>query len=398
MPLHSPTTCAPARVMFYLPVVTPWWFENIVVHLIRVMAREHEVHVLIPPLWRNTGIGEDQLPLINDLKHVFWHLLDGPDHPMLRHDASSETDLTEFVEAIAPDVVLCRSADIKTPARFPGIVRYIMEGAAPPFATAAQWVTLAETLFDYGAMPELSEDELKALQPIAQSLAPTLSATHTRSRADWFAMHDIAPETCIIGLPLEYEHEENFFGQHHPYPSNAAMIEALCSELPANAILAVTNHPLNDLYGDNRAVETAIGASDGQAILLKPTALAGQATLDLSQHCDGMIVGNSKSWAICAALGTPLLRLGGFATGLWANAYTSLELFLDDIARGNAKTCDPGDARFWFANHLANAVFDPADPALDAQDILDRMIRSNNPARWDAALSRIHAQNLGEAA
>ena len=73
-----------ARIMFYLPVVTPWWFEYIVVHLIRVMARAHETHVLIPPLWHNTGLGEGQLHLIQDLDHVQWHLLDGPDHPLLR--------------------------------------------------------------------------------------------------------------------------------------------------------------------------------------------------------------------------------------------------------------------------------------------------------------------------
>ncbi len=398
VPSNNPAPNAPARIMFYLPVVTPWWFENIVVHLIRTMARAYEVHVLIPPLWRNTGLGEEQLNLIQDLDHVQWHLLNGPDHPLLRDDASGEADLIEFVEAIAPDFVLCRSADIKTPARFPGTVRYIMEGAAPPLATAPQWVTLSEALFDYGVMPDLSKNELTALRPIALSLAPALSLPSAVSREDWLTQHSIDGGRTIIGLPLEYEHEENFFGKHHKFPSNAAMIEALCSALPEEAVLAVTNHPLNDLYGDNEAVHAAIVASGGKAILLDSARVAGQATQELAHHCDGMIIGNSKSWAICAASATPFLRLSDFATGDWSRAYTSLATFLEDVVSGEAKASAPDEAQLWFAYHLANAVFDPADPALDAQTILDRMTHPFNPARWDAALARYHAQRLEKAA
>ena len=49
------------RVLFYLPVVTPWWFDNIVVHLIRALGETTEVHVMVPRLWRNTGLGFEQL-------------------------------------------------------------------------------------------------------------------------------------------------------------------------------------------------------------------------------------------------------------------------------------------------------------------------------------------------
>ncbi len=49
------------KIMFYLPVVTPWWFVNIITPLIRSAARDAEVFVLVPPRWRNTGIGPDEL-------------------------------------------------------------------------------------------------------------------------------------------------------------------------------------------------------------------------------------------------------------------------------------------------------------------------------------------------
>lgn len=385
-------------MVFYLPVVTPWWFENIIVHLIRTIAREHEVHVLIPPLWRGTGLSEAQIPFIKDLDQVFWHVLDGPDHPKLRSDASGEDDLIAFVHSISPDFVLCRSADIKTPARFPGIVRYIMEGAAPPLAIPTHWVVLADTVFDYGVIPELSANERAMLRLVADKLAGDLSAAKHGSRADWLNTQSISPKKRVIGLPLEYEHQENFFGQHHHYPNNAAMIEALCNGLPSEAVLAVTNHPLNDLYGDNRAIEKAISATGGKAIMLASGSSAGQATLELAQHCDGMIVGNSKSWALCAAFGAPLLRLSDFATGSWAHAYSSAEHFYEDIDRGTAKVPNMADAMLWFAFHLANEVFDPTDPSLSAHEILGRMSSAVDLNRLEAALNRDHALKLGQAA
>ncbi len=72
------------RVLFYLPVVTPWWFDAIVAPLIRAAARDAHVSVMVPPLWRNTGIGPEQLAGCGDLDQVDWHILDGDDHPARR--------------------------------------------------------------------------------------------------------------------------------------------------------------------------------------------------------------------------------------------------------------------------------------------------------------------------
>ena len=385
----------PLRVLFHLPVITPWWFENIVIHLIKKLGREHEVHVMVPPLWQGTGIGPDQVPLIQDLAHVHWHVLDGPDHSLLRSDASQQTDLLALVNMIAPDITLCRSADIKTPAQFPGTVRYIMEAAAPPFETQPQWVWLAPTLFDAGLLPQLTDAQNSQLDAFAEQLWPTArrAIAQAPSRPDFLNKANLPADKSIIGLTLEYQHEENFFLQHHPYPSNAAMIATILDQLDDRHILAITNHPLNELYSDNSAVEQAIADSGGRAILIRSDEDAGQATLALAKHADGMIIANSKSWCVCAALGTPILRLSEFATGDWLGAYDNMSEFLADIAAGKARKPDPVMARRFFAFHLANNAFDPTDLKLSAAKITNRARRPIAPERWADSLTRFTAQN-----
>lgn len=389
----------PKQVLFYLPVVTPWWFSNIVVHLIRAMACEYDVHVLIPPLWRNTGLSEQQLPLIADLMHVNWVILEGPDHPRLRTDASEEYDLIKLVNEINPDLVLCRSADITTPAKFPGIVRYIMEGGAPPTRTANRWITLAPALFDHGLMPDLNGDDSDRLDALASLIAAQTQKEISLPSREAFLMQAGLPiDGTIIGLPLEYENQENFFGQHHRYPDNAAMITALAPTLKDNTILAVTNHPLNELYGDNRAINAAIAEQHGKVVMVNGADIAGGATLTLSRYSDGMIVGNSKSWSTCAAFGTPIMRLSDCATGDWLQAYNSFTSFVSDIDQSVARRADPLAAQRWFAFHIVNNVFDPADPALCAQEIISRITTTVDPSRWDPALARYRAQALLQAA
>lgn len=387
------------QVLFYLPVVTPWWFSNIIIHLIRVMAHAHDVHVLIPPRWHNTGLGEDQLDLIADLSHVNWIMLDGPDHHRLRTDASAEEDLATLVAELEPDFILCRSSDVKTPARFPGLVHYIMEGGAPPARTGAGWITLAPTLFDHGLMPDLTSENSERLDRLAGPIwAQMHQQTALPSREEFLALAGLPSDKTLIGLPLEYEHEENFFGQHHRYSDNAAMITALASKLKDNSILAVTNHPLNELYGDNRALEAAIARQNGKVVMINGSENAGQSTLALSWHSDGMIVGNSKSWSACAAFGTPVMRLSDFATGDWLQSYSAIADFITDIDQSVARRADPVAARHWFTFHLANNVFDPADPQLDARDIIDRMTHAVDPARWEPALARYLSQPTEKAA
>jgi len=193
------------RILFYLPTVTPWWFSNIVIHVIRTLAdREadepHEVHVMVPPLWRGTGISKGEAEHIEALPHVHWHLLNGPDHPRLRSDASGEDDLIQFVETIAPDLSLCRSADIKTLAHFPGAVRCMMEGGAPPFNLGNQWLTLKSQLFDHGFLPAMEQDTAARLDLIASDLWDDMVSRITLpTRAAFLAdsLASIMPSTAM---------------------------------------------------------------------------------------------------------------------------------------------------------------------------------------------------------
>ncbi len=386
------------RVMFYLPVVTPWWFENIVVHLIRRLAQAHEVHVLIAPMWSGTGIGPRHFHLLEGLAYVHWHVLDGADHALLRTDASDVDELAEFAAFINPDLTLCRSADIKTPRRFPGEVRYIMEAGAPPFETGANRVILTHTLFDYGELPAFPDEQEQWLDALADQLfAAKLPRWECAGRDELMQAAGLEEGRALVGLPLEYEHEENFFWQHLPYPDNATLIREVAAQLDDDTRLLVTNHPLNDLYGDNSAIEETIAALEGKAALVPHEAVTGSATHAIARHADAVVIGNSKSWCLCAVAGTTVIRLSDFATGDWLNAYASIPDWLADLEVGRPRQPDAIKARRWFAFHMVNRVFDPADSDLLPDDIIERALNPVSPARWEAALSRMIAP-LGEAA
>jgi hypothetical protein len=320
---------------------------------------------------------------------VVWHILDGESHPELRQSALDQTDLIDFMREIDPDLCLCRSADIETPACFPGVVRYIMEGGAPPFRTDPDAIYLSDTLFDHGIMPRLEPAEHAWL---TQAIAPAWQAIEQTSarmgREDFLRGVGIDNGKLLIGLPLEYEHEEIFFGQHNPFGDNIGLIEMLAPALGDDAILAVTNHPLNERHSDTRPLREAIAKYAGKVRLLGQMGAPGETTMLLARHCDGMVIGNSKSFGNCAFFGTPMLRLSRFATGAWMHAYAAWEPCLAALRGGSAHKPDTGAARAWFAFHLANNVFDPTEPELDAAAIVDRAINPVNSNRWEAALSQ----------
>lgn len=373
------------HVLFYLPVVTPWWFDNIVAPIIRAAARDAQVSVLVPPLWRGTGIGPAQLAGCADLDTVDWYILDGDDHPRLRVSAAGEDELFALIDRINPDITLCRSADLDSAARFPGLVRFIMEGAAPPFATDPSAAWLAETLFDHALMPALAPTTRARLDA---AFRPQWDAARARlatdDRDNFLAATDLPRDKRLIALPLEYEHPEMFFGQHNAFASNIDLLNHVAGQLDDDSVLAVTNHPLNDRHCDNGPLLETIATHGGKVRLVRATGAPGDATMLLAKHCAGMVVGNSKSFGGCAFFGTPMLRLSRFRTGGWMQTYDSFAPFAAALRDGTARAADPANALSWFAFHLLDRVFEPADPELNAAALAKRIAR-HAPAEFAAA-------------
>ncbi|WP_326524648.1 hypothetical protein [Sphingomonas sp.] len=343
------------RVLFYLPVVTPWWFDHIVTPLIRALASAHDVHVMVPPSWRGTGIDEPP-----SLARVTWHQLDAAGHPRLRDDGRAYPGLIDRITALSPDLTLARSADIVTPARFPGTVRYLMEASIPLIAPMLTRIQLADTLFDHGCT--------------APRPAPGIDDPWDRAQSDFPPREGPAlPDgRRLIALALEFEHPEMFFASHRPYRDNATMIEAFAAMLPDDMLLAVTNHPANERFCDNSAIHAVAARHPGKVTIVPETGPPGRTTAMLARRADGMIVSDSKSLFLPAMFGTPVLRLSRFASGAWIAAYADPAAFFTDIAAGTARAADPADARAWIAHHLAHESFDAANPALDAATILSR--------------------------
>jgi len=379
----------PQRVLFYLPVVTNWWFVTIVEPLLRRLAEHHEVHVLAPAPWQGTGLGPDELGRCTDLAEVRWYIMDSADHPSIRTVPEDPEGLIGFVRNLAPDVVLCRTADHETVRHFPGIVRLLMEGRFEPFGPPPRWILLAERPHDYGLLLPLPDGDAERLDAmiapawdrLQRSLRPAAG-----ERAALFARFGIPADRPLLLLALESEAEDNFFAMHRIGPKpNAALVRALAGELGNHCTLAVSNHPVNDIHVDAAALIEAIDTCDN-VVLLPPRIGMLPATLAMARHADGMMVADSKTFALAAFFGVPVQRHSHFASGSWLNAYDAIAPFLADIAAGTARRPDPWGARRWFAQYLLNDVIDP----LDAEDdILAHLARPVDPDRWERALARL---------
>ena len=83
----------------------------------------------------------------------------------------------------------------------------------------------------------------------------------------------------------------------------------------------------------------------------------GVATSAVARAADAMVVGNSRSWSSCAAMGTPVVRLSQYSTGDWISAYSDPGELLSDLDIGEARKPDAAMAKRWFAFHFANCVF-----------------------------------------
>jgi len=377
------------RVVFYLPAVIPWWFTNIIVPMIRAVARGGEVHVLVPPFWSCTGIRPEDLVGCGDLD-VTWHILDGEDHPDLRF-SKMHAGVVDLVRQIDPQLCLCRSADIVTPSAFPGVVRYIMEGHAEPFGTRHWNVQLCDGLFDHGIMPALDPSLGDWLESALSQQWEQKAATFPFMERDEFLAKAAIPSgKLLLALPLDFEHAEVFWDQHFPYPNNVELINALADQLDDDTMLLVTHHPLNakHLSPEFLAVNRAVRQRLDKVRIVHDVAGPDTATRMMLRHCDGMIFGISKCFTTAAFLGKPMMRLSQFESGDWLGISTELPEFVNALRSGAARAPAKADALRWFAFHHANNVIDPLDPELDLTQLMDHAAHPVNPARWERGLAR----------
>jgi hypothetical protein len=383
------------RILFYLPVITPWWFENIMVHLIRAAAQEAEVHVAITPLWRMTGIGERQLMSCADMPDIRWHVLAGEGHEALRTRPRDPDALVDFVRGIDPDYTFCRSADMETPRRFPGQVRFVMEASVPP-TPMSTWITLqADGIYDHGVLPPLDADQRTYLDgrmaPDWEQLQ-ALYLMNEAARTAYLAKAGLPDDRKIVTLPIDYEGEENFFYElHRVTPPNAEFIAEAARHAGDDIVLALTKHPIEHANRYPKIARVAAQMPDRVRMVEEPGP-ARHSTMSLMQHGDGLIVRDSKAFAFSPFFGKPMLRMSGFASGEWMNAYDELPAFFDAVRSGTPRTAASEDALTWFAFHHANNVFDADDVELTLEDLIDRVDRPVNPTRWDAGLERFHTQ------
>lgn len=379
------------RILFYLPVVTPWWFEQIILLLIEKLAVENEVHILAPTHWQGTGLGQQQFDLCAHLPQLTWHIVNDKDHPSMRTDAVQREQIIAFVQSLKPDVVLCRTADFKTAAGFPGIVRHITEGGADPLPLPVGAVHLTEQPFDHGLLPALGEDHQARLhtliEPFWEPLVNSREAQLTAQSAfrEWACLPDDRP---ILFLPLEYENAENFYAIHRVgSATNVELVKDVLSQLDGRVFLALTNHPLNELYVDNSALEELVQAHDDKVRLLPGEAPRGsRSTAMLMRTADGVLLGDSKCYSLAGLCGTPIIRQSRFRTGDWLNANDDLDAFVTALILGDTTPPNAATARTWFAYHAANNLISPKASSLTGQDILDRLENPFDPDRWEKNL------------
>jgi hypothetical protein len=349
------------KILFYLPVVTPWWFEAIVVPMLRTLQAGPaavELHVMVAPLWRNTGIRGEHLAQAADLTEVQWHVIDEGAPDRFRLAGADVPGLLDLVAAIDPDVTLARSADFAIARQFPGIVRFIMEAGAPPFASDPSWIILEEEPFVQADLPagaaSLADDCVEYLRP-AWDLAVRHAPCGTR--AVLRGAMGLPVDRTLLAVPLHYEHEENFFLRHAAFPDGVAMIEGLLAALDDEAALAITDHPLNHMHVGRRTLDECLSRHAGRVI----ECTGPRATERLALCADAMVADLSKSWSLAAFHGLPLIDIGGRMRAGWIGAVPGLPTF----AARDLIEPDPAGTRRWFGWHLGTRIIDPGMLSLD---------------------------------
>jgi hypothetical protein len=392
------------RILFYLPVVTQHWLENLLAPLIRSAARSAEVHVIVPQAWHGTGIDGALLRQWLDMPQIRWHVLDGPDHPSFRIAPDQPQALIEFVRAIDPDYTFCRSADIVTPQQFPGKVRYLMEGDYPPLfgdgrPHSERIMLTGPGVLDHGMMPSLEPEQHawlgRRIAPLWQEYQARHGGGFPGGDAAYRTAAGLPADRKVLAVPLESESVTNFFHEAHcAIAQSDRFIADLATRIDDDMVLAVTPHPLwvwqPQPMRDTIAARLQRIASinpDKVRLVMRPGS-PQQLTRWLVHHADGVIVRDSKTLTIGAFLGKPCLRLSPFACGEWMQVYRDIAEFQHDIRSGTPRQAALSDTLAWFGFLHANEAFVPWDRDQTVAMLLDRVERPVDPARWAGNLDR----------
>lgn len=381
------------RILFYLPNITPWWFDHMVAPLIRTLASAAEIHAMVPPLWRSTGITADQLAPFSDGPEINWHILDEFDPLILRTAGSQDAALNAWVREIDADITLCRCTDPDVIAAFPGTVRYIMEGASHPIANGGFPVIFPTRLFEHGAMPVLSAAEAETLdRGFADIWTHFEAEVRHRDVPSWRGAAGVSPDRPVVAVPLEYDLEDSFTAGHQHYPNNLDLIDDVAAHFDEEVFLAFTNHPLNNLYGETAGVEARITALGGRAAMIRSDVADIKATELVARDCDGAVVDLTKSYLAYAYFGVPFVRPTRLPTADWLNAARDVGDFAMALKTGTATPPSADATRRWFAHHIADAALDVGNPRLTADWILDHLRQVPDPNRWAANLGQFDRQ------
>jgi len=375
------------KVLFYLPVVTPWWLENIISPTIAAIKRDCAVSVILPSPWSGTGVAPTA-PALQEHADVDWYYLDGPSYYALRAAACEVPRLMDLVFDIDADYTFCRSADTATPGFFPGVVRFIMEYGLPPLTpllTGHDFSLSGPQLFDRGFLPPMAPEMRSWLGDAAARVFETnprvrALRAHRQSRREYCAAAGLPADKTIVAYPLEYESPENFFSGFRRHRDNAAAMEAALSAMGEDCCLAVTRHPLNRRYGGGRT--QAFIAAHAPRVVEVTHAADGQPTAELIRQCDGVIVEDTKSIYIAALFGKPMLHVSRFACAAWMDAYTDAEAFFFAVGCRAASAPAEDDVRTWFGYGLANDGINLGNPRFGWADLRNRVDRPCDPRRW----------------